>query len=207
MPEFDENGRPRDGQPRPTSRVYTPRAFNAETNELTVDIVLHDDAEGPGATWAASAKAGDEVIISGPSGPYNVDPEAEWYVVAGDHAGLPGVATVLESLPAGAKAQVYVEVPDAGEEIALRSPATLSTVWLHSGHEVPGRGLAQALRAAELPQGNGRIFVACEAASMRDIRRHLLHERGLPREAIHTHGYWQYGEANHPDHDLGQDVE
>ena len=39
MPERDENGRPLEGQPRPTSRVYTPRAFDAETNELTVDFV------------------------------------------------------------------------------------------------------------------------------------------------------------------------
>ena len=42
---------------------------------------------------------------------------------------------------------------------------------------------------------------------MREIKRNLLNERNLPREAVHTHGYWQYGEANHPDHDLGQEIE
>jgi len=207
MPEFGPDGRPLDGQPRPLSRVYTPRAFDPETNELVVEFALHDDGEGPGTLWARRARLGDEVVISGPSGAYNVDPAADWYVIAGDHAGLPAVATVLETLPPDAQTLVYAEVPDASEEIELRSPAAVHTIWLHSGHDVPGRALAEALRSADLPQGNGRIFVACEAASMRDIRRHLLHERNLPREAIHTHGYWQHGEANHPDHDLGQDVE
>jgi NADPH-dependent ferric siderophore reductase len=207
MPQRDEQGRPLEGQPRPTSRVYTPRRWQPETNQLQVEIVLHDEVEGPGATWARGVKPGAEVVVSGPAGPYNVDASAEWFVIAGDHAGLPAIETVLETLPAGARATVYAEVPDAAEEIALHSAASFETVWLHADHEVPGKRLTEALRQAELPQGNGRVFVACEAGAMREIKRHLLHERNLPREAVHTHGYWQHGEANHPDHDLGQEIE
>jgi NADPH-dependent ferric siderophore reductase len=206
MPERDAEGRPLEGQPRPTSRVYTPRRWTPESNELQVEIILHDDAQGPGATWAKAVKTGDEVVVTGPSGPYNVDPSAEWFVIAGDHAGLPAIETVLETLPAGVKATVYAEVSDASEEIALESAASIETIWVHAGHEVPGRKLAEALRGIELPHGNGRVFVACEAGSMREIKRNLLIERALPREAVHTHGYWQYGEANHPDHDLGQEI-
>ena len=139
MPERDDEGRPLEGQPRPTSRVYTPRSWPPESNQLAVEIVLHDDAEGPGATWAGNVKAGDEVVVTGPSGPYNVDPSAEWFVIAGDHAGLPAIETVLETLPAGAKATVYAEVPDAGDEIALQSAASVETVWLHADGDVPGR--------------------------------------------------------------------
>jgi NADPH-dependent ferric siderophore reductase len=207
MPERDADGRPLEGQPRPISRVYTPREWRPETNELLIEFAMHDAGEGPGTLWARGAKPGDEVVISGPSGAYNLDPAADWYVIAGDHAGLPAVETVLEALPAGAQTLVYIEVPDASEEIELHSPAAVRTVWLHTGADVPGQGLAAAMRAAGLPQGNGRIFVACEAAAMRDIRRHLLHERKLPRESVHTHGYWQHGEGNHPDHDLGQEIE
>jgi NADPH-dependent ferric siderophore reductase len=42
---------------------------------------------------------------------------------------------------------------------------------------------------------------------MRDIRRHLLNERGMDRARAHTQGYWKYGAVNHPDNDRGQDVE
>ena len=41
---------------------------------------------------------------------------------------------------------------------------------------------------------------------MRDIRRHLLFDRGMERSAIHTHGYWKLGASNHPDHDLGEEI-
>jgi NADPH-dependent ferric siderophore reductase len=41
---------------------------------------------------------------------------------------------------------------------------------------------------------------------MRDIRRHLLNERGMDRAQVHTQGYWKYGAVNHPDNDRGHDV-
>jgi NADPH-dependent ferric siderophore reductase len=41
---------------------------------------------------------------------------------------------------------------------------------------------------------------------MREIKRDLLQERGLEREHVYTHGYWQRGEANHPDHDLAPEI-
>ena len=206
IPERDENGRWPEGAPRPLSRVYTPRAFDETARRLDVDIVLHDDAEGPGATWARYAKAGATVAMTGPSGPYNVDPDAPWYVLAGDHAGLPAVATILEWLPAGKQALAYVEVPEAADELSLTSRAGLEVTWLHGGHGAPSEALAAALRDAELPQGNGRVFVACEAGAMREIKRHLLTQRNLPRESVYTHGYWQRGTANHPDHDLAPEI-
>jgi NADPH-dependent ferric siderophore reductase len=204
---LDAEGRLPEGTPRPLSRVYTPRRFDAESKRLAVDIVLHEGSDGPGATWARDATPGKKLLLTGPSGrPYLADPEADWYVIAGDHAGLPAVATILESLPAGKRAHVYVEVPDGEEEIELLSPATLNVKWVHGGHNAPGQALVSALKTVELPDGDGRIFVACEAGSMREIKRHLLHERGLKREHVYTHGYWQRGEANHPDHDLAPEI-
>jgi NADPH-dependent ferric siderophore reductase len=41
---------------------------------------------------------------------------------------------------------------------------------------------------------------------MRDIRRHLLNERGMDQARVHTQGYWKYGTTNHPDNDRGQEV-
>lgn len=41
---------------------------------------------------------------------------------------------------------------------------------------------------------------------MREIRRHFLDEHGVDRKALRTQGYWQAGDSNHPDHDMGEDA-
>ena len=194
------------GQGRPLSRVYTPRRWDAQALELDVEFILH--GEGPGSAWAAGARPGNAVLLTGPGGAYQLDPQAAWYVLVADDVALPALCTILEALPASTPAFVYAEVGDAAEERDLRTAARMHLTWLHRDPDagLPGRALERALRAAPLPEGDGRVWVACEATVMRDIRRHLLYERNLGREAVHTHGYWKHGAANHPDHDLGQDV-
>jgi NADPH-dependent ferric siderophore reductase len=61
-------------------------------------------------------------------------------------------------------------------------------------------------QGALVHEGNGHVWIGCEAGVMPDIRRHLLHERGMDRTHAHTQGYWKYGAMNHPDNDRGQDV-
>jgi NADPH-dependent ferric siderophore reductase len=207
LPALDAEGRLPEGTPRPLSRVYTPRRFDTAEKRLDVDIVLHEGTDGPGSTWARGAATGNKLLMTGPSGrPYTPDPDADWYVIAGDHAGLPAVASIVESLPAGKRADVYIEVPEAADETPLQSAATLNVKWIHGGHEVQGEALADAIKTTELPEGNGRVFVACEAGALRQIKRNLLLDRGLNRDHVYTHGYWQRGEANHPDHDLAPEI-
>jgi len=189
-----------EGQQMPPSRTYTPRSFDAATNELVVEFMLH--GEGLAASWAKSAKAGDEVAVTLPGGPYAVEP-ADWYIIGGDESALPGIETIIEALPDASRAQVMVEVDGPGEERPLPAP---NVTWLHRNGAESGRCLEQAIRELELPTGEGRVWVGCEAAVMRDIRKHLLLERGMDRAAIHTHGYWKQGASNHPDHDVGQEI-
>lgn len=207
MPAWGPNGPElAPGQRRPISRVYTPRRWDPAARELDVDFVLH--REGPGMDWVRGARPGSTVVVSGPAGAYQVDPEAGWYVIAGDHAALPAIATIAEVLPPSTRVHVLIEVESPAEQQPIDSRAQLAVTWLYSGAdgERPGHLLAAAIRDVTLPDGNGRVWVACEATVMRDIRRHLLYERGLERGAIYTHGYWKRGEANHPDHDFGDDV-
>lgn len=189
-----------EGQRMPTSRTYTPRAFHADSNELVVEFMLH--GEGLASTWAIGAKPGDELAVGMPGGPYEVEP-ADWYVLAGDESALPGIATILEELPDASSAHVIVEVAGPDEERPGLAP---KVTWLHRNGAAAGRALEQAVRDLELPEGDGRIWVGCEAGVMREIRKHLLFDRGLDRSVIHTHGYWKQGDSNHPDHDVGQDI-
>jgi NADPH-dependent ferric siderophore reductase len=194
--------------PRPVSRTYTPRQFRPESMELDVDVVRHGD--GPGSTWAARVKPGDAVVFAGPGGGYHRPPEVNRLVIAGDETSLPAISMVLASLPADARADVFVEVHDRAEEQSLASAAQVGLHWLHQDADkrpaAPGALLEAAIRGATLPNGDGQVWVACEAQAMRPIRAHLLHERGLAPTSVYTRGYWQIGEENHPDHDYGEDV-
>jgi len=189
-----------EGQKMPPSRTYTPRSYDAAKKELVVEFMLH--GEGLATSWAKSVQPGDEVAVTLPGGPYAVEP-ADWYLVAGDESALPAIETILEEIGDTSRAQVVVEVTGRAEERRLVAP---HVTWLHRNGSEPGRRLEQAIRELEMPQGEGRVWVGCEAGVMRDIRKHLLFERGLDRGAIHTHGYWKQGDSNHPDHDVGQEI-
>lgn len=193
-------------QERPTIRTYTPRRYHPDTLELDIDFLLHGD--GPASNWATRAQVGDVIAVAGPRGAYQPDSDADWVLLAGDDTALPAIGTILEALPASARARVLVEVRDAAEEQPLQSAGRVDVRWLHRGEAdgTAGRLLEEAVRREELAGGAGRVWVACEAQVMRSIKRHLLEDRGLDRTAMVTRGYWRYGEANHPDHDMGEDV-
>jgi NADPH-dependent ferric siderophore reductase len=195
--------------PRPLSRTYTPRQFRPASLELDVDFVRHGD--GPGSAWATRARPGDTVVIAGPGGGYHRPPEASRLVIAGDETSLPAISMVLATLPATVRAEVFVEVHNRDEEQPLESPAQVALHWLHRDdggrHDLaPGGLLEAAIQASTLPNGDGQVWIACEAGAMRRLKASLLHERGLAPAALYTRGYWQVGEANHPDHDYGEDV-
>jgi NADPH-dependent ferric siderophore reductase len=208
LPEWGPEGPIlQDGQQRPVNRTYTPRRWDVQTGELTVDFLVH--GEGIGSTWAQQAQPGQVVALSHqPGGAYKVDAEADWYLIGGDEAALPAIGTLLEVLPAHCSAHVFVEVANEAEELKLDSPARFQTTWLHHGGAAgrAGRRLEEAVRECSFPEGDGRVWIGCEAGVMRDIRRHLLNDRGMDRGQIHTQGYWKCGATNHPDNDRGLDV-
>jgi NADPH-dependent ferric siderophore reductase len=87
----------------------------------------------------------------------------------------------------------------------MYSDAQLDITWLHRGAHPADTALEDAHRTVEFPAGNGRIYVGCEAAAMRRIRTHLLHERGLDPATIVTRSYWKLGAVDYTDHDYGTD--
>ena len=188
---------------RPVVRTYTPRRYDAATKTLEIQLVLH--GEGPASEWAQQVKPGDEVGVGGPGGRFVLDEGITHWWIAADESALPAVGTLLDALPPTATADVHLEVQDADDVIKLPSAATVDVTWHHrydSG--AYGAALEAAARDAELEDGT-KIWVACESARMRDIRRYLTRQRGLPLSQLVTRGYWRLGESNHPDHDYGED--
>jgi NADPH-dependent ferric siderophore reductase len=203
LPEFLPEGQAIPDDARPSVRTYTPRRFDPATGTLEIQFVLH--GAGPASEWAERASAGDKLAVAGPGGRFVMDTEAERWWIAGDESAIPAMATLLEALPASAAAEVHVEVTDADDEVEFASPAKTEITWHYRrGPGAFGAELAEAARDAAIADGT-KVWVACEAAAMRGIRRYFLGERHLPASSLITRGYWQLGEANHPDHDYGDD--
>jgi NADPH-dependent ferric siderophore reductase len=176
----------------PATRAYTVRDWDPAALELTIDFVYHGD-EGLAGPWAAAARPGDEVLFSGPGGGYAPRAEADWHLLVGDESALPAIAASLPRLPAGVPARVLIEVAGAAEEQPLDTPADAQIVWLHRGAAPVGDALVEAVRALEFPPGTVHAFVHGEAGFVKELRRHLRVERGLPLDVLSISGYWRRG--------------
>jgi len=196
--------------PRPLLRTYTPRRADAAAGTLTVDFALHDD-RGPATAWAAAARPGDEIVVSGARGEYRIGAggaaDPDWTLLVADETALPAVSTIVEAAPAGARVLLIAEVAGPGEELSFASPAALTVTWLYrdAAGAPAGTLTAAAVADADLPAGRGAYWVGLESGAMRAVRAHLLTERGADREHLATRAYWKRGVANHPDHDTGDE--
>ncbi|NYI07881.1 siderophore-interacting protein [Allostreptomyces psammosilenae] len=201
LPEIVD-GRPSfPGGARPEMRDYTPRRFDPATRELDIDFVLHGD--GPVATWAAQAAPGQTIVTGGPRGSKLVADDFDWYLLVGDETCLPAISRRLEELPAGARAVAVVEVADAAEEQRVETAADVRLLWLHRDGRPAGTTtlLPDAVRALDFPAGEFHAFVGGEAGTVRQVRRHLVEERGLPKEHLNASGYWKLGVRGHDHHE------
>ncbi|HSP38957.1 MAG TPA: siderophore-interacting protein [Frankiaceae bacterium] len=177
----------------PRLRTYTVRQFDAESQELTVDVVVHGD-EGLAGPWARRAAPGDEVLLMGPGGDYTPDPDADWYLLVGDESALPAIAVVAERLPEGIPAHLFLEVAGPEEEMPLTLPSSAQLTWLHRGSARPGTALLPAVTELAWRTGRVHAFVHGEAGFVRRLRQLLFVEREVPRSQVSISGYWRYGD-------------
>lgn len=182
---------PREAWPR--MRTYTVRAFDPARRELTLDFVVHGD-EGLAGPWAMNARPGDEMLFLGPGGGYAPDPDADWHLLVGDESALPAIAASLEALPAGVPVRVFVEVPTPADELNLTTAANAEITWLHRNRGPVGDGLVDAVRSLDFPTGRVHAFVHGEAGFVKQLRRLLRIERGVPMEWLSISGYWRSGD-------------
>ncbi|MFE6745357.1 siderophore-interacting protein [Kitasatospora purpeofusca] len=183
---------------RPVLRTYTVRAQRHDPDEVDIDIAVNGD-HGPGSRWAEKAAPGDRVVVCGPAVEeaggveFQLPDRADWVLLAGDESTLPAMAAILDELPAGLPVRVFAEVEGPTEHAYLPADRPGTTItWLH--RTTPGTPtLPAAVRAAELPSGTPYAWIAGEAAAVRELRRHLVGERGYHRRAVCFMGYWRLG--------------
>jgi NADPH-dependent ferric siderophore reductase len=175
----------------PLTRTYTVRALDRAAGELTIDFVHHGDA-GLAGPWAAGAVAGDRLRLLGPGGAYAPRPQADWHLLVGDESALPAIGAACERVPAGVPVVAVLEVADDTERQPLVGPGRLQAHWLYRTDGSTERVLT-TLRSLRLPTGRVHAFVHGEAGMVRAVRRYLLEERGVPRDALSVSGYWRLG--------------
>jgi NADPH-dependent ferric siderophore reductase len=176
------------GEEDPVRRDYTPRRFDSEARELVIEFVLHGD--GPAASWAEQAQPGQPLRIAGPRGSFIIPTDYDWHLLVGDETALPAIARRLEEMPAGAQVHAILQVPDEADRRPPRSDADLTLTWVDDD-----AACLEAIRAFTLPAGEGYVWAAGEAATMAELRRVLVDQKGHDKRAIRAAAYWKRGAA------------
>lgn len=198
-PGEDEPALPADGESwlgeddAAPGRHYTVRDHRAAVGEIDLDVVVHEG--GVACAWALAAGPGDVVGVSAPRGLY--DPPAGTTVrfLLADETGLPAVARLIEQAPPGIRTRAVVEVADRSHQLTIDHGGDTELTWVRAGNGRSPSRLPELVRTLELPDdGSGYVWVAGETKALREVRKHLRRERGLPAMAYRVVGYWT-GEA------------
>ncbi|WP_326787608.1 siderophore-interacting protein [Streptomyces sp. NBC_00151] len=193
---------------RAVMRSYTLRELRRDPDEIDIDFALHGlepgaaVPAGPAARWASGARAGDRVVLLGPAMADNrairFRPPADTDLVAlwGDETALPAASAILESLPAGLRVLAWLEVHHAADIQDLATSADAEITWLVRDELTAGSSplALEALRNAQLPPSQAPYaWIAGESGRVKELRRHLVRERGIDRTRVTFVGYWRQG--------------
>lgn len=182
--------------PRPISRTYTVRRYDPGTRELDIDFVKH--GVGIATTWAYRTTPGDRIHVIGPPACHGLPDAGRLLLVAGDETALPAIARLLEQLPEDARGMVFIEIAERAHEQRLRELPGVTVSWLSRDGAAPGSGslLLDAVRASSWEAGQDIFaWLAGEQSAVRDLRRFLVEERGVPKQDIDFTGYWKQSQV------------
>jgi NADPH-dependent ferric siderophore reductase len=170
-------------------RDYTPRAFDAEKLELTIEFALHE--KGYASDWAKQVAVGQHLTIAGPRGSTIIPKEYAWHLLIGDSSALPAIHRRIDELPANARVMALIQIDDENDKRDMQVPSDLTVIWVTSADE-----LLSNLIALALPLGNGFIWCAGEAQVMATAKHHIIHDKQHPARNTSVASYWKRGAAD-----------
>jgi NADPH-dependent ferric siderophore reductase len=189
---------------QPIGAYYTVRRWRPEEHELDLLFVLHgideagtdDGSAGPAARWAASAGPGDPVALWGPRSAYAPPSATDRYLLVADDTGLPGVAAIIDTLPAGTTVDVVAEVDSEQDRLPLPEQDGLTVTWCYRRGAAPGTtsALVDAVRALDRLDGTPYAWGGAESRAITAVRRFVRDELGLSQDAVSMTGYWRLGD-------------
>ena len=178
-------------------RRYSVRSVDPEKDQFT--LWVSTDHEGPGSTWATSAKPGDKVDLVGPRGKIPLDPLADWYLFMGDVSGLAAFYRMAESIELPGKAIFIVEIEhdDDAVTVAFDEGLGVTGIFVDKNGRAANdpAGLLSGLSAFAFPPDEGHAYLFGEFSITKVLREALL-DRGLKDEQISRKAFWRQGEKN-----------
>lgn len=175
-----------------TIRAYTIRSIDLARGQMTIDFVVHEGDDVPGATWAMNARAGDRAGLIGPGG--GGVPAARKLILAGDETALPAIARIAAAMPAEAELRIILEVADRLEEQPLPSATSMNVTWLHrNGAPAGTTGALEPILRDIVPAADPDTFIwaACEQKEARTIRAFMKNETAREQSSFSIAAYWQ----------------
>ena len=187
---------------RPPMREYTVRRFDPARRELAVRILLHGN--GPVSRWAAQAKVGDRVGVTGPRASKVMPDGFANYLFVGDLTAVPAIARWLSELPEGAMAQVLMAARSEEDVVEFQCAQPIWVLWLTDLATPEADFLVPALKQIEPYSADTFAWAAGEAVAMKQVRRVLTEDLQLPQENVKVTGYWR---RERPDFDYDAPLE
>ncbi|WP_028670982.1 siderophore-interacting protein [Saccharospirillum impatiens] len=184
---------PTEGEGRPLMRTYTVR--HHREFEIDVDFVVHDTA-GPASQWALETQPGDRILVGGPGPRKLLNPDADWFLIAGDMTALPAISVNLALLPGDARGYAVIEVLDRSDIQALVKPDNVELVWVINPEPDPsGQVLLERITQLDWLAGQPAVWAATEFQSMRKLRAYFKQDRQVPKTHLYVSSYWKMGNS------------
>mgnify|MGYP001229195991 CR=1 FL=1 len=178
-------------------RSYTPRAYNAEAQELVIDFAVHE--AGPATRWALDVEPGDKAVIAGPRGSKRVMGKIDRWLMIADETALPALARRLEDGKSGEQFDCLITVPSESDQQDIESASDVRIDWLHrdetNAAPCDATPLLFALERMDIMPGT-YVWIAAEGGVVRTLRNYLMGSRGVDKHWIKATGYWVNGKAD-----------
>lgn len=182
---------PRAGESRPLMRTYTIR--HQRDGEIDIDFAIHDNA-GPASSWALAARPGDHIEVAGPGAKKMINPDADWFLLAGDMTALPAISVNLESLPQTARGHAVLEVVGESDIQELAHPEGVELHWvINSSPQTEESRILERIESLDWPEDGVSVWAACEFSEMKRLRKYFRQERGIPNSHRYVSSYWKRG--------------
>ena len=180
---------------RPWVRNMTIRRVRPADDEIDIEFALHGDS--PVSSWVRRVEPGDPAGIFDTGTTYRLPEDAEGQLLVGDESALPAVLSILDRTPPQLATEAYLEVATTADIRSVETPAGVRIHWFarDDAELRPGTAVLDAVRAAARRSGRFSTWVAGESRLATTLRRHLVHDRGVPKQDISFIGYRRLGRS------------
>ncbi|MEU6200929.1 siderophore-interacting protein [Streptomyces sp. NPDC047061] len=179
--------------------VGTPRTCSVwECRGESLELIVFDHGQRPGARWACETRPGDELILLGPTGTFTTR-DAPFHLFAGEETAQVAFGPMMRALPAGVQVFARLETQTPSERLApaadvgARPHWDIDWVYREGRSAASSQSVVDAVAAPPLPEEPGVAYLAGEARTIQLIRRHLVEERGWSRRQVRTKPFWAPG--------------